>query len=159
MIKGEYEKIEQLFSQAEERRNKAESERQVTFDGYKTYIDESVGVKEDKSNKVSEVNENSTHAHYPTAKAVYDYVTKKVIVAYDSEMEFSADTIFSTEAIFTILEYLDFIIVTLATEKESKSNKVTEINENNTDEQYASAKAVIDYVQSVLPPSAEEVEY
>lgn len=42
---------------------------------------------------------------------------------------------------------------------ESTTNKVTEINENSTDDQYPSAKAVYDYVQSVMPPLAEGVEY
>ncbi len=159
MLRGEYEEIEALFSQAEAERNAAESERQATFDGYKTYIDDTIGIKEDKSNKVSEVNGNSTHTHYPTAKAVYDYVTKNVIVGYDPEMDFSADTVFSTEAVFSIVELINLILNGLAEEKESKSNRATVIDETSTNEQYASAKAVYDYIQSVLPPSAEEVEY
>lgn len=72
------------------------------------------------------------------------------VVGYDPEMEFTDDTVFSTEAIFTILEYLNFILNGLAEEKENRSNKVTEINENSTDEQYASAKAVYDFGVQVV---------
>lgn len=81
------------------------------------------------------------------------------VVGYDPEFAFSADTVFSTEAIFEIVAYIDFFLKGLAEEKENKSNKAIEINENSTNEQYASAKSVYDYIQSVLPPSAEEVEY
>ena len=72
------------------------------------------------------------------------------VVGYDPEFAFSADTVFSTEAIFEIVAYIDFFLKGLAEEKENRSNKVTEINENSTDEQYASAKAVVDYVNTVI---------
>lgn len=96
---------------------------------------------------------NGTEAPTPTAgtfEELLETINNKLdvskVVGYDTETEFSPDTVFSTEAIFAIVEYIDFMLKGLAEEKESKANKVTEIDENSTDEQYASAKAVVDYV-------------
>ena len=69
------------------------------------------------------------------------------VVGFDpNNINFSNDTVFSTEGIFTILEGIDLIIKGL----EDKRNKATEINENSTNEQYASAKSVYDFVNEVI---------
>ena len=42
----------------------------------KDYIDEECQKKENSSNKTNEVSENSTNQQYPSAKAVYDYLSE-----------------------------------------------------------------------------------
>lgn len=48
----------------------------------KTYVDNADNLKEDKSNKVTSINENSTDTQYPSAKCVYDSQLKQ-----DKEIE------------------------------------------------------------------------
>ena len=82
---------------------------------------ELTGLFEQKINKVTAVDENSTDTQYPSAKAVYHFVMP----------------------ISTTIDG----IVGLVERKEDTNNKVTSLESTATDTQYPSAKAVKDYAE------------
>lgn len=96
--------------------------------------------KEDKSNKAARITSSNigSGTNYPSIAAVAHYLTANY---YDkSDIDDSTYTKAETEQLITHSASL----------KESKSNKVTSISGSSTNEQYPSALAVKNYVDSAL---------
>ena len=125
----------------------------------------SLGSKEDTSNKVTSINENSTNTQYPSAAAVYSYVgtamaniptgsdssKEDVVNKVTSIDENSTDTEYpSAAAVYSYINNAGFLTSTDITGKENSSNKVTSIDENSTDTEYPSAKAVYSYIGEAM---------
>ena len=96
---------------------------------YLSYLDSE---KEDKSNKVTSISNNSTNDEYPSAKLLYDQLALKQD-KIDANHKLPAN----------LVEGLDI------SGKEDKSNKVTSISASSTDTQYPSAKCVYDIVGDI----------
>lgn len=129
------------------------TEKKITISDYyykKTEIDNLLNSKEDKSNKVTSLSLNSTDDEYPTAKAVYDDVTNKYNALSDGLTNglnsLSSDlnsqvTSLSSNLNSQVTSIWD-TLGPLPSTKEDKSNKVTSLSSESTDDQYPSAKAV-----------------
>lgn len=87
--------------------------------------------KENKTNKVAELSEDSTDEQYPSAKAVFDLASQ---LKQEIKDEIDGDMSYAGDAESVLLG------------KEDKFNKVTTISSSSTDEQYPSAKAVNDRI-------------
>ena len=93
----------------------------VLSGGKKITVQELTSVFEQKINKVTAVDENSTDTQYPTAKAVYHFVMPIKTEVFD--------------------------IGCLVEMKEDTNNKTTSLWSTVTETQYPSAKAVKDYAE------------
>lgn len=168
------------------------------WDGLGVIVD--ISSKEDKINKVSKINGNSTDEQYPSAKATNDAIINTLETAIDDgsivaensittakiARELFGDNInlISTDDIIDIyktsqppLKFVNICVgvndnsITAAkladgvipdvSEKEDKSNKVTELSDECTHKQYPSAKAVLDAfytLQTAIDDVLEELE-
>ena len=97
---------------------------------------ETLDNKEDVSNKVQTIDYPSIDK-YPTTKAVLDYIDSLILDIM--VMDTIGDNIPTSEAVY------DFVL-SLLEGYESVNNKTTSIDDNSTDEQYPTAKAVFDFV-------------
>lgn len=118
-----------------------------------TSIINNLGLKENLSNKVQEINENSTDIEYPSAAAVYQLFESNqespsgsgedssINIVQDIDENSSIDTVPSAKAVW------DLSIAPLST-RENLSNKVDEININDihNDEYYPTVDAIINYI-------------
>ena len=73
----------------------------------------------------------------------------KVIENLSPEFAATTDTVYSTKAVFKAFSEINLALDGLDVVKESKDNKVTEIGENSTHEQYASAKAIYNFGENI----------
>lgn len=100
---------------------------------------------EDKSNKVTTLDETCTDEQYPSAKAVFDKLSnldsyEDVSNKVTSLSSASTDTQYpSAKAVYNALLLAEKI-----------ANKVTTIDDSVTDDQYASALAIYNFVQSCI---------
>lgn len=119
------------------------------------------------SNKVTTIDENANNVSYPTTLAVKNYIsnisgyiktTDKSTVISNASTD---DTIPSSLAVYThtnntVNEAKETILQTVENRVygvENQSNKVTEITEDAKHTEYASAKAVYNFVMNATPDS------
>lgn len=134
----------------------------------KDYVAEHSGGGENvehTTNKVTEIDEESTDIQYPSAKCVYSVVDEIAaqVNSIAAAVEYSSNKVTSITENSTNNQYpsakcaYDNLQL-----KENANNKVTEIDENSTDEQYPSAKCVFDGIAGLasdLSQILEGVEY
>ena len=100
---------------------------------------------EDKSNKVTALDETCTDVQYPSAKAVFDKLSN-----LDSYEDVS-NKITSLSSVSTDVQYPSAKAVYNALLLAEKFvNKITVIDDSVTDDQYASALAIYNFVQSCI---------
>lgn len=69
----------------------------------------------------------------------------KVVPAFDPDGEPDENQVYSAMATLEMLRYVMQVLDSMLSDVEKVSNKATEITENSTDAEYASAKAVYDF--------------
>lgn len=140
--------------------NKSWQAISINTDGFVTKdefnaLEDVVDTKEDASNKVTSISEQSTDKQFPSAKAVYNYVQPQVntldtsVTNLQSSKQDKSNLVPSISSSSTDTQYPSAkCVYTVANNKQDK-NLVTSISSSSTDEQYPSAKCVYDAIQPI----------
>ena len=130
----------------------------INTDGFATRtelndLEAIVNTKENKENKVTSINEESTDNQYPSAKAVYNFTQSQVdglrtsVTNLQNSKQDKSNLVTSISSSSTDSQYPSAkAVYNVISTKQDKSNLVTSISSSSTDSQYPSAKCMYDLV-------------